>query len=442
MPSSFLEDNQRWLSAWDRPSLRERRDAVTRDLQQALADDGGKLLRLHPVQLCVDPDELAMLGADVLALSRLQTRLVMRLLDEGGEAGVLAAFAVPPEMRRFVNWQELRAPGYLVGRYDLLHDGDGFRCCEANIDSCVAAAEIFDVAFEYMTALGIEMPRLTRPIDALASFVAERAAEIGAERIVILDTSSGGGSGGKGYLSFERFRAAIERHGAVPVVIANELSFNPAWLRPAQARRTFVHRGFMMQELPDGGAFLERLLDAGATVRSTYESEILSDKSWFALYHEALDAGLLSDDEAQLVRRRVPRTTRVTRGNAPTLIAAKNSLVFKACRSFGGADILIGDETSTAALQAALDTGRYVAQTLLQLPTLSLPHAAGLAAAPHHLVFGLYQYGDGFHGLLARCSTQSRIVNVSFGQARLAWALPLPRSVRSDIMARALEDRL
>jgi hypothetical protein len=120
------------------------------------------------------------------------------------------------------------------------------------------------------------------------------------------------------------------------------------------------------------------------------------------------------------------------------LIAAKDGLIFKAKRSYGGADILIGAETGADALRAAFKgagANRFVAQRMLPLETLVFPHARGNEAERHHMVFGLYQYDRRTNGLLVRASVVSRIVNVTIGHARLAWALALGAGDRDAFIA-------
>ena len=89
----------------------------------------------------------------------------------------------------------------------------------------------------------------------------------GAARVVILDWSIGGGSPGKGYLSFERMRGHIARAIApLPAIIADDTTYDRRWLSEPEAQRTIVIRGFMMDEMHDGGVFLDQLLAAGTPV--------------------------------------------------------------------------------------------------------------------------------------------------------------------------------
>src|SRR6185369_9000001 len=200
------------------------------------------------------------------ALIGAQTKILRHLAASVGREGILRLFRVPDAMRRFVSWDELLDPQCLVARIDILQSRDGYRFCELNVDSCVAAAEICEFAGDYFHELGVSVHELgaTPPLQDLGHLLAQAARRLDAARVVILDWSVGGGSAGKGYLSFERMRAHVARAvSPLPVFIADEKTFDPGWLTPGEAKRTLVFRGFMMDEMDDDGAFLDRLLALG-----------------------------------------------------------------------------------------------------------------------------------------------------------------------------------
>jgi len=410
---------------------------VAQRLRHELIAEGGHLLELLPRPIFCSPAEVSALGANGRALVALQTRLIVELIAREGRAAFLDRFGVDPVLQDLVHWDELIAPVYLIARLDLLRLADGFRCCELNVDSCVAGAEIFDTARDTFLDLGLDKSWLpARPLDQLATMIAATARKFGAARIVILDWSIGGGSAGKGYLGYERMRAAVSRASGLEVHIADEVTFDEGWISADDAARTFVHRGFMMEEMHDQGAFLRRLMAASVPVYSLLEADIRMDKGWFALMWDAYRAGQCTAAEVALLDGFVPETWQVTQANLEAFVARRQGLIFKMRRAFGGAGILIGDETPASELRAALapEPERWIAQVMLQPATIAMPHRTGDRAEPHELVYGLYLYGDAENGLLLRGSTTSRIVNVSSGRARIAWALALDASKRASFL--------
>lgn len=431
-------DNLALIAALDAGDVGVLADATARRLREELVAEGGYLLELLPRPIFCAPDQVRALGDRGRSLIALQSRLIEELIAAEGRTRFLDRFEVAPALRDLVHWDELVAPRYLVGRLDLLRLADGsFRCCEMNVDSCVAGAEIFDAGRDTFLALGLDADRLPeRPLDQLADLIASTAGRLGAERIVILDWSVGGGSAGKGYISYDRMRAAVVRASGLPVHIADETSFDPAWLVPAEAARTLVHRGFMMEEMDDDGAFLRRLIGAGAHVFSLLEADIRMDKGWLALLWDARRAGRCTTAEAALLDGFVPETWQVTAADIEPLVARRDDLIFKTRQAFGGAGILIGAETPAATLRDALAAApeHWIAQVMIAPETLVMPHAPGEPSQVHDIVYGLYLYGTAENGFLLRGSTTSRIVNVSSGRGRIGWALALADGERASFL--------
>ena len=435
---SLAAENARLIAALGETGVSERADDVARRLRAELMAEGGHLLELLPRPIFCDPGEVVDLGRRGRAVVDLQTRLISDITAADGREAFLDRFAVRGHDRRFVNWEELTRPSYLIARLDLLRVEGGFKCCEINVDSCVAGAELFDTARDAFSALGLPVAAMPeRPLDQLARLVARVARQRDATRIVILDWSVGGGSGGKGYLNYDRMRDAMARASELPVYVADERTYAADWLGPSEATRTFVHRGFMMEEMHDEGAFLDRLLAAGTPVFSTFEADIRMDKGWFALFWDARRAGRLGSSELELIGEFLPETWQIVESNREAFIERKDELIFKTRRSFGGTGIFVGSETPVSALHAAMAmTGaeEWIAQEMLRPERLEMPHAPGSVVVPHEMVYGLYLYGTDSNGLLLRGSTCSRVVNVTAGKARLSWAMAMKQRDRTAFL--------
>jgi hypothetical protein len=342
----------------------------------------------------------------------------------------------------------LLEPETLVSRFDILQADDGsYRFCEFNIDSCVGAAEISEYGADYFAELGIDVASAlgaSLPLQDLAALLARTAARRGITRIVIFDWSTGGGSGGKGYMSFERMRGHIARAvHPIPVFIADEKTCEAEWLRPDEARRTLFFRGFLMDEIDDGGAFLDRLMALGATVINTYESEIRMDKGWFTLLHGEAARRLLTPRERELIDTYLPYTCDVGSSNLAALVEDKARYVFKAKHSFGGTGICFGAETPAEELRALLDEhpDAWTAQEVVPIAPAAFPSDAELRSEAQKVVFGMFVYGARVNGMLLRASTRSPIVNVTVGSARVAWAFAASETAKSEMAASLREAR-
>jgi hypothetical protein len=423
---------------------REQIEAVGVLARQAarLIEQGGHLFYFLPVHFVIDARDIDELAQAARALLDVQTKILGHLVARDGRDGVLQRFGVPDAMRRFVRWDELLAPQHLMARFDILQSAAGYHFCEFNVDSCVAGAEAFEFMTDYFDALGVsarDRLGVRSPLEDLADFLAEQARRRGVARVVILDWSVDGGSGGKGYFSFETMRGYVARAcDPIPVVIADEQTYDPAWLTEEEGPRTLVHRGCMMEEMDDDGRFLDRLLAAGTPVINTYDSVLRMNKGWFALFHDEAITSILSAEERALVTRYIPYTADLTEANLAGFLAQKQAYIFKVKQSFGGAGIYIGDETPADALEALLrkdGLDNWTVQQLLTGLPIVIPHDDRFHSETTNLVFGLYLYGARPNGMLVRASKASRIVNVTSGHASVAWAAAASEAAAAELTA-------
>jgi hypothetical protein len=442
MATLFQQFNQELIDAVAASREHIERRSLLQEQDARMLREGGHRYRLLPLHFVFPERDCARLGEAAPALVGIQTKVLSHMHRTIGREGILRTFRVPEGMQRFVNWEELLEPETLVSRFDILQAEDGsYRFCEFNIDSCVGAAELFEYGAGYFSALGAEIPGHP-PLTDLAALLAQTAARRGIGRIVILDWSAGGGSGGKGYLSFERMQGHLSRAAhPIPVCIADEKTYDPDWLRPEEARRTLLFRGFLMDEMDDGGAFLDRLLALGATFINGWEAEIRMDKGWFTILHDETSRQLLTARERDLIDAYLPYTCDADGSNTESLVEDKARWVFKEKHSFGGKGICFGAETPAEELRALLDghPGAWTAQQVIPLATTTFPADAELRGEPHKVVFGLFLYGSRVNGMLFRASTRSPIVNVTAGSARVAWAFCANETSRAELVTSVRE---
>ena len=443
MSTSFGQFNEDLISALVGARGLIERKAILSHQAARLLEEGGHLLHFLPLNFVFDEDDCAELARSASALINIQTKILNHLVQSVGRAGTLRLFRVPQPMQRFVNWDELLDPRYLVARLDIIQSEAGYYFCEFNIDSCVAAAEIFEFAEDYFNELNVSVQDVLGkrpPLKTLGAFIAEAARRSNAARIVILDWSTGGGSAGKGYLSFERMRRHVAREAEpLPVFIADDKSYDPEWLRPKEARRTLVHRGFMMGEMDDGGAFLDQLLELGTPVVNTYESEIRMNKIWFALFHDEKLNRILNEGERDLIRKYIPYTCELNAQNVSHFIEHKNDYIFKEKQSFGGQGIRLGEEASVKELNELFsedNVSGWTAQKLVDALPATFPHDESFCDESQNLVFGMYLYGSQADGMLVRASRRSKIVNVTAGDAKLAWAMCANEATKAAMVSR------
>lgn len=172
-----------------------------------------------------------------------------------------------------------------------------------------------------------------------------------------------------------------------------------------------------------------RRLFADNRVVSSIAGE-LDQKSIFELFTDPDHARHFTADELRVFRRHVPWTRLVadrrttlpdgtTGALLPYLVAARDELVLKPNRSYGGTGVTVGAVTDEAAWAAAIDAAvadpeRWVAQRAVALPTVDFPVADGAGAVhaePFYVVFGFAATSYGL-ATLGRAAPQ-RVVNVA-----------------------------
>jgi hypothetical protein len=202
----------------------------------------------------------------------------------------------------------------------------------------------------------------------------------------------------------------------------DEHTYPADWLQPDQARQTLIHRLVTHGDTPDGGAFLARLRDSGATVSCMFEAELKMHRRWFSLLRDPQCRHLLDEEERSTIEQYVPHTYDLRRDDVEAAVADKDRLVFKRSYTYGGKGVLMGDQHSPQQLRALLteDGSAWVAQRRVYASSLDLRTADG-RTAPFHFVLGMFLYGDHASGLLVRASACSHVVNVSTG-GRVSWA--------------------
>jgi hypothetical protein len=244
---------------------------------------------------------------------------------------------------------------------------------------------------------------------------------------------------GTNQFAFDFLQEALKQ--ALPhldVRMGYENDYPEEWLQPGSGSDLLVYRGFMYADMDDDGRFIKRICDSGAMVINTFETEIRSNKRWFALLHDAACQRLLDAEELRAVERFVPRTVAIDRGNVDALLAQKDQYVFKLNCSSGGRGVYFGNEHSADELQAVFakqGPEHWTAQAPIDSTTIDLP-CADEASAAHRLVLGLFLVDGHASGVNVRASKHSRVVNVSLGVASCLWASPSTPDTYQSLLAR------
>jgi hypothetical protein len=421
--------------------MRAQKDCIFRrgaldKVKSLLAEQGAHKTPLLPVPLVFDRATFDALAAAGLLVMSAQDKIVKHLVKQHSRSELLRRFDIPESMEPTVDWDALVTGTYVISRFDVVPSNDGFYFCELNRDSSVGGPEVADCFEAYCQAMRWPLFERMESAQQLDVRLFRRAIEErGLSRIVLCDWSANRGSG---YFGFDLLRQHLTRAlPGVEIRLVYETEYPEAWLDPREGKRTLVHRGFMYQDITDGGAFMRRLRESGATVINTFETEIQINKRWFALFCDPQYHHLLTAAERDAIARYVPHTVEVTRDNLDGLLRDKANLAFKLASSYGGGGVMMGADHSAEQLRTAIEAKgveSWLAQKAIAFEGIDLPYTSEFQFIKHNVVFGLYLIDGRAAGLTCAASSRSKVVNIHAGGG-YTWAVPVTPDEQAQHLA-------
>jgi hypothetical protein len=435
---SFGQFNREWIAAMQTERDRILARGALAKVEAFVLEHRAHKTPVLPYPLIFDQREYDRLVSAGRAIVSAQSKILRHLCATRSRAEILEMFDAPQAMAPFVDWDELVEGKYAIARFDIIPSRESFYFCELNSDSSVSGFEMFDCFKLYADTMDWPLAEGQHaPHEDIVRLIKRAVEEKGLDRVAICDWSK---YRNLGYFGFDILHRYVQR--ALPgldVRLVYENSYPQDWLEPDMGRRTLVYRGFMYPDMDDGGVFFGRLWDSGATIINTFETEIRTNKGWFAMFFEPKYRHLLNADELLATERHVPRTFALNALNLPLALRRKSEYVFKLDRSSGGEGVLMGAEHTADELRTAMAVRgieHWTAQQLIPFEGLDLPRGAAFEMSRHNLVFGLYLIDGTASGVLVRASNVSKVVNVTRDVAASVWSAPMTPAARADQLAR------
>jgi hypothetical protein len=353
------------------------------------------------------------------------------VLDDNREPAALRPFikAQIPYSVRISRCDFLRGPdGWYLIEINTSPSCDGLMVHEYN--DCIADDPFLRKFLDAHSCVG------TAPLDLLADTILERCAALPIDAnptVAIADWH-----GAVECLDTENAALAKRylRYGFSPIICHHrELSYSDGRLWCAGKPVDVVHRLFLLEDLandpPSAIPVLEAAVNGSIVLVTSFFDEWAAFKHSFALFHQAADAGLLADGVAELVAQSVPRTWRLTEGEAgrpgEEETGAADHLVLKPVMGHSGAGVVLGAETSRDGFECALTAARasgaaHVMQHFVATPPVRFPwfeHEA-LTFAAGQLHPGVFVIEGRTAGLWTRVMKGDRpqVINIGGGSHR------------------------
>lgn len=433
---TFANFNRSWIS-----TLIGRKDEILKDgtiekVQDYIEDQGAHLVEMLPIPLIFDQGDYEKLAEAGRLLLSAQKKIIRHLCGTMSKEGVLRMFQAPESLVPFIDWDELVNGRHVIARFDVVPSNQGYSFCEINSDSSIFGSEVFDCFKIYSEASALPFADEDHsPLAKIAEFLKAVVEEKGLERIVICDLKK---YKDMGYFSFDTMRRYLDKAmPGIPVHVVDETNYPEELLDPRMGKKTLVYRVFVFSDMDGHAGFFEQVCRSEATIINTFESEIRMNRRWFALVHDERYAGLLDAREIAAIREYVPPTFMLSEDNVERAIAERKDLVFKRSYTYGGIGVVMGEASSSDDLRRVLNekgVDKWAAQELVRYEGMDIPLDVEFKPVSNQLVFGIYLVNDESAGVLVRASNVSKVVNVSSGKAKIAWATPMSRDARDRIL--------
>lgn len=421
---NFFTLNKKWL---DNIFLKHNKvfdEKVIQEINNFL-DNHNASFPLVPIPLILEKnnyDELCKAGNHLI---NIQTKLFSILLKEYTKLEILKVFNLSPTLSTFINWSKLEDSSQIIGRFDIVPTNNGYQFCELNIDTAIGGTQIFNALNIYNKIFSFSLfDKQLSPEQYIAKYIKRVVQKYNLNRVVIFSL--------KWYIAqksktieilYETIKKSLPE---IEVLLVDEKNYLEELLKKEEGRRTLVYRMAIYRDIQND-KLLEKILKSGVKMINMFETEIRSNKKWFAIFHDLKYQKFLSKEEKSIIKKYVPSTFYLTKDNMEYYLDNKDKYVFKKNMSYRGIDVLIGKENDKEILYSKLRNNKndWVVQSLIPTETLSLPINKNFSTKEHKIVLSLFLVCGKNSGMLVRASSQTGVVTVTNGGAKMSWAYPV-----------------
>jgi glutathionylspermidine synthase len=371
------------------------------------------------------------------------TRKMMELIHKATQAYVKDPefrhrFGFPPLMEQLI----LKEPGYAeavpVTRIDLfyhLETGD-FQFCEINTDGSSGMVEARELQQIIGTSpavenLGISLENL-RQGEFFNSWVSaflgnyeqwclnQKRQPSPAPRIAIVDLLTQAPPA-----EFSEFQKAFVQAGCTCLIVdARDLKISDGHLMAGDVVIDAVYRRLVTWELVENQKklmpLIQAILDEIVCVVGPVRSQIPHNKQFFAILHDERATHFLSQDERAFVRRHVPFTARLEKGDSlqwQDWLKNKDRLIIKPTDRYASYGVYAGRDYEQKEWEQKLRTASdqsYLIQEYCKVPRMPMAVVTknGVTFEPFYYLIGCFVYNGIFQGPYIRAGRHSIIGSV------------------------------
>lgn len=325
--------------------------------------------RTLPQPCFLNASEADAAASDCIRLMTLLTELPVRLF--GGDLDAYGAALGMPADRRSLLRVATRPAIPPFGRVDMYHDGTALRVLEVNFATDLGGLERSELqrallevpaVASFASRFGARHADTVGRLAALMRAAAPSGLRRPAEELSVAIVC--GPTGAKKYATLLSGLVEALSRAAVTAMVAElgdiEITAEGALVsgRPVDV----VYRFFTVDDLTGNASMAERALALLRTAElgrvgliSSWDTSWFSNKGALALLSAAAADGILDEEDADLVTRRLPWTRLLQPSLRDYVFDRQADLVLKPTRDFGGAGIYVGWEADGDAWRACVD---------------------------------------------------------------------------------------
>ena len=359
------------------------------------------------------------------SLIKSQTKILKVLVKENSKKTILKIFGLPGKIEHFVDWNKLLS-NRIIGRFDIIiSTNNRFKFCEINVDSAINGLKFYDAFEKYFRELNLPFQKGTSsPRSEITKYLKSQIKKGGFTRIIIFSLNFYIVEGsGTIYALFDLIKKTLPE---IEVLLVDEKTYPEELLTKEEGRKTLVYRMAIYRDIKND-ELLEKIFASGARMISMFENEIRSNKKWFSIFYDLKYQKYLSTNEIEIINKYIPKTYSLSNNNLDYYLENKDKYVFKKNMSYGGLGVFFGSEFSQSDLKKKIVNCEddWIVQEAVKTKKIILPEDQNYNMRNNSIVLGLFSIFGKHTGMLVRASSNSDVVNVTYGGAKMGWAYPV-----------------
>ncbi len=321
---------------------------------------------------------------------------------------------------------------YPMGRFDVFYDYDrGLQFCEFNTDGSAGMNEarvlqkVFSASKTISWLSEDYQVSYYAPMKNWIDVILENYREFSGgpeepEKIAIVDFEEEGIAS-----EFREFKRLFERQGYNTVIRdPRELKYDGSNLLDGSDRIDLVYRRATTKKMVDRHEEIEDFLsaykDQSVCVVGGFTSQIVHNKSLFAILQEEEYTGYLDDEEKKFVKEHFPLSRIFKNGDRELrnrLIGEQGKFLLKPFDKFAGHGVHVGDDfgpTEWEEKVAEVQGENYIAQEFCDVPEKDFLHVRDreMSFEKFGYLIGMFLYNQNLSGLYTRAGRENVIASL------------------------------